>query len=206
MLDRAARRRRRSGYFRRDRGCRQPACHPLYPKKRLMAIGFIAIAIATESVVLALVAQAHYYHPLYNHRLRNDWRLRDGNHHAVHSNHCGKTGGGGQCIARHEHMQKVSDSIGGILGPAMGGCVIAASGIASALWLHLALLLAAAFAATRLPKVVSTSRPCLFGSGAMDARSARRPTHKMACPHGTQLDLGPWSIWLSACFTHRRSP
>ncbi|MEO6918864.1 MAG: MFS transporter [Collimonas sp.] len=140
-----------------------PLLSPLgdrYPKKRLMAIGFVAIAL--ESVALALLAQAHFYH-LY----------------AIIA--CEMIGVCAMAIilpciqtiaselvtaeklSLAMSMQKVSGSLGGIMGPALGGSVIAAASVASALWVHVALLLIAAFAATRLPKVVTADKPAALG-------------------------------------------
>ncbi|AMO99385.1 major Facilitator Superfamily protein [Collimonas arenae] len=133
-----------------------------YPKKLLMAIGFIAIA--AESVVLALLAQAHYYHltTIIACEMIGVCAM------AIIMP-CVQTIAA-ELVAADKvslamSMQKVSGSIGGILGPALGGGVIAASGIASALWLHVALLLVAAFAATRLPKAVSVSNRASLGLG-----------------------------------------
>ncbi|WP_098496219.1 MFS transporter [Collimonas sp. PA-H2] len=140
-----------------------PLLSPLgdrYPKKRLMAIGFVAVAI--ESVVLALLAQAGFYH-LY----------------AIIA--CEMIGVCAMAIimpcvqtiaselvpaeklSLAMSMQKVSGSLGGIMGPALGGSVIAAAGVASALWVHVALLLIAAFAATRLPKALTASKAAALG-------------------------------------------
>jgi len=140
-----------------------PLLSPLgdrYPKKRLMAISFVAIA--GESVVLAMLAQA------------DDYSL-----YAIIA--CEMVGVCAvaiilpcmQTIASELvsadklsvaiSLQKVSGSIGGILGPALGGGVIAASGVASALWLHVVLLLAAAYAATRLPTVAAAGAAAAAG-------------------------------------------
>jgi MFS family permease len=142
-----------------------PLLSPLgdrYPKKRLMAIGFVAIAM--ESVVLALLAQANFYH-LYTiiacemigvcamaiimpciQTIVSELVTADK-------------------LSLAMSMQKVSGSVGGIMGPALGGSVIAAGSVASALWVHVGLLLIAAFAATRLPKVITTNKPAARGIG-----------------------------------------
>lgn len=140
-----------------------PLLSPLgdrYPKKRLMAIGFIAIAI--ESVALALLAQTNFYH-LY---LIIACEMIGVCAMAIIMP-CIQTIASelvpAEKLSLAMSMQKVSGSLGGIMGPALGGSVIAASSVASALWVHVALLLIAAFAATRLPKAATANKPAALG-------------------------------------------
>lgn len=141
-----------------------PLLSPLgdrYPKKRLMAIGFVAIAF--ESVMLALLAQAGFYH-LY---LIIACEMIGVCAMAIIMP-CVQTIASelvpAEKLSLAMSMQKVSGSVGGIMGPALGGSVIAASGVASALWVHVALLLIAALAATRLPKALTASKPAALGA------------------------------------------
>lgn len=52
-------------------------------------------------------------------------------------------------------VQQSAQAIGRLVGPAVGGAVLAGLGTAAALWLHAALLLASAWLALRLPTVVA---------------------------------------------------
>jgi MFS family permease len=56
-----------------------------------------------------------------------------------------------QELSRAISLQKSAQSIGGLLGPALGGGVIALGSIAAALWLHFALLTFAMWMALRIP-------------------------------------------------------
>jgi len=56
-------------------------------------------------------------------------------------------------------LRKTAASIGRLLGPALGGGVLAGAGTASALWLHFALLAAAALAARRIPMALHHTQP-----------------------------------------------
>ncbi|WP_211473395.1 MFS transporter [Collimonas humicola] len=141
-----------------------PLLSPLgdrYPKKRLMAFGFVAIAI--ESVMLALLAQAGFYY-LY---LIIACEMIGVCAMAIIMP-CVQTIASelvpAEKLSLAMSMQKVSGSLGGIMGPALGGSVIAASGVASALWVHVALLLIAALAATRLPKALTAGKPAALGA------------------------------------------
>ncbi|AIY40836.1 transporter [Collimonas arenae] len=140
-----------------------PLLSPLgdrYPKKRLMAIGFVAIAF--ESVVLASLAQAHFYH-LY---VIIACEMIGVCAMAIIIP-CIQTIASelvtAEKLSLAMSMQKVSGSLGSIMGPALGGSVIATAGIPSALWVHVALLLIAALAATKLPKALTTNKPAALG-------------------------------------------
>ncbi len=126
----------------------------------------ITITIAAESVVLALLAQAHYYHlsTIIAYEMIGVCVM------AIIMPYIQTIAAklvAADKVSLIMSRQKVSGCTSGILGPAMSGCVIAASRVASALWLHVALLLAAAFSATRLPKVMSA---CACASPAPDDR------------------------------------